>query len=129
MIFKSFFLEVHVIEGIAEVAGLVILRTICLALFLETGTTLRTGTTLATLRTLTTLRTILTRTTLATLRTLATLTTCGTLYVALGLRDEHTVRELVLAGLRVNLKQLHGNLVAFLDAGFLDGLQTFPVNL
>ena len=83
----------------------------------------------AMLRTWTALATLRTRTTLAALRTLATLTAGRTLHVALGLVDEHTMRELVFTGLRVNLKELHADLVAFLDASLLDGLQTLPVNL
>ena len=71
---------------------------------------------------------------LSALATLTTLTALGalaalTLLIALGLRDEHTVRQLVLAGLGVDLKQLHRNLVAFLQSGFLDGLETLPVDL
>ena len=77
-----------------------------------------------TLTTITTLRTL----TIAALTTLRTWTTL-TLYISLGLRDEHAVRELVLTSLRINLKQLHGNLVAFLQTSLFDGLQTLPVNL
>jgi hypothetical protein len=79
----------------------------------------RTGTALTTLRTLATLRT---GTALATLRTLATLTAGRTLHIALWLRNEHTVRELVLARLRINLKELHGDLVALLDASLFNSL-------
>ena len=65
------------------------------------------------------------RTTVATLATRTTLT----LYISLGLRHEHAMRELVLAGLRVYLHELNLNLVALLDAGFLYSLKAFPVYL
>ena len=38
------------------------------------------------------------------------------------------MRELELACLGIDVEQLHLNLVAFLDASFLYGLQTFPVD-
>ncbi len=71
-------------------------------------------------------------TTLTTLRAGATLTTLaagGTLLVALGLLNEHAVRQFVLARLGVNLQEFHLYVVTLLDAGFLDGLQALPVNL
>ena len=104
-------LEVHLVKSIREVLGLVVV----LVELLGALTVLGTGTTLATLRT---------RTTLTTLGTLATLTACRTLLIALGLVDEYTVRKLELTGLRINHQQLDGNLVALLDTGFLDSLQT-----
>ena len=74
----------------------------------------------------TTLMTVITTT--ATLTTLWTWTTL-TLYITLWLLHQHTVRELVLASLRINLHQLHLDLVAFLDTSFLNCLKTLPVNL
>src|SRR5574344_736440 len=50
------------------------------------------------------------------------------LYVVCGLLDEHTVGELVFAGLGVNLQKFHLNVVTFLDASLLDGLKAFPVD-
>ena len=92
---------------------------ILIILTLETlAVALRTRTTLTTLGTLT----------IAALTTLRTRTTL-TLHISLGLRDEHAVRELVLTSLGINLKQLHGNLVTFLQTSLFDGLQTLPVNL
>ena len=79
------------IEGVAKVLGLAVLCGITVLLVGLLGT----GTTLSTLR---------------------TLTACRTLLIAFGLLNEHTVRELVLTGLRVNLQQLHLDVVAFLDA-------------
>ena len=95
---------------------------------------LRTRTTLTmTLRALTMLATIratlTTVTALSALRTLAALTTGGTLYVTFWLLNQHAVGELVLTRLRVNLKELHLDLVALLDTSFLDSLETLPVNL
>jgi hypothetical protein len=95
---------------------------VCEARLTMVVVTLRTGTALTTVATLRTL------TTLATLGAVATRTTL-TLHITLGFGDEHTVRELILASLRVNLQELHGNLVALLQTSFLDSLQTLPVNL
>ena len=86
--------------------------------------TLRALTTLATIRT-----TLTTVTALSALRTLAALTTGGTLYVTFWLLNQHAVGELVLTRLRVNLKELHLDLVSLLDTCFLDSLETLPVNL
>ena len=63
--------------------------------------------------------------------TAVTLTTgtTRTLLVALGLVEQHTVRELVLTGLRIDLKQLDLDVVALLDASLLDGLQALPLDL
>ena len=77
------------------------------------------------------------RTTFAALGALSAFATFGTfatgtgrtLYVTLGLRNEDAVRELELAGLRVDFQELDGQLVAFLDAGFLNGLEALPVDL
>lgn len=74
----------------------------------------------------------LTLTTSLTARTtLATLTTgtALTLHVTLGLLHQHTVRELVLASLRIDLKELHLDVVALLDTSLLNGLQALPSNL
>ena len=95
---------------------------------------LRTRTTLTmTLRALTTLATIratlTTVTALSALRTLAALTTGGTLYVTFWLLNQHTVGELVLTRLRVNLKELNSNLVAFLKTCLFNSLKTLPVYL
>ena len=104
---------VVVIELVAEV-----LRSLSIVVVLEaTGTTLTTV--VATLATWTTLTTIATLTTWATL----------TLDIALGLVDEHTVRELVLTSLRINLEQFDLDLVTFLDASLLDRLETLPSDL
>ena len=90
---------------------------------------------LATLGALTAVATV---TTLATLWTVATLTTVGvltalptgrTLDITLGLLNKHTMRELVLTCLRVNLKEFHLNVVTLLDTSLFDGLKALPVNL
>ena len=78
--------------------------------FCEFVTALRTGTTL------TAIIALGTRTTLTTVWALTALTTCRTLLITLGLLNQHTVAELELTGLRVNLKQLHLNLVAFFQS-------------
>jgi hypothetical protein len=39
------------------------------------------------------------------------------------------MRELELTCLRVNLQQFNGDLVTFLQTGFLDSLKALPVNL
>ena len=74
----------------------------------------------------TTLMTIITTT--ATLTTLWTWTTL-TLLIALWLLHQHTVRKLVLTSLRINLHQLHLDLVAFLDASLFNCLKTLPIDL
>ena len=90
-------------------------------------------TTVATLTTITTVTTI--RTTVATIATLTTLwaltalTTGRTLNVVGWLLDQYTMRELVLTCLRIDLEQLHLDLVALLDTSLLDCLKTLPVNL
>ena len=90
-------------------------------------------TTVATLTTITTVTTI--RTTVATIATLTTLwaltalATGRTLNVVGWLLDQHTMRELVLTCLRIDLKQLHLDLVALLDASILNGLEALPVDL
>ena len=61
----------------------------------------------------------------AALTTLAARTT-RTLGVAFRLLLKHTMRQLVLAGLRVYLKEFHLDVVAFVNACFLDGLQALP---
>ena len=68
---------------------------------------------------------IMTRATLNTLWTWTTLT----LNITLWLFHQHTVRELVLASLRINLHQLHLDLVTFLDASLFNCLKTLPINL
>ena len=74
----------------------------------------------------TTFMTILTTTaTLTALRTWTTLT----LYITLWLLHQHTMRKFVLASLRINLHQLHLDLVAFLDASLFNCLKTLPINL
>ena len=94
-------------------------------------TVLTTVATLTAITTVTTIRATVTTVTitLRTLTTLATLTTSRTLYIVGGLLDQHTVRELVLAGLRINLKELHLDLVTFLDTSLLDSLKALPVDL
>ena len=82
-----------------------------------------------TLTTVSTIRTtIFAITTLWALTTLATLTG-RTLYITLGLLDKHAVRELVLTSLRIDLKELHLDLVTLLDTSLLDSLKALPVNL
>ena len=83
-------------------------------------------TTIATITTISTIRT--TVTTLTTLRALTTLTACGTLYIVGRLLNQNTMRQLVLACLRINFQQLHLNLVTFLDTSILNGLKTLPVD-
>jgi hypothetical protein len=70
-------------------------------------------------------------TAIAALTTFRTWTTLAlrTLNIIGWLLNQHTVRELELAGLLVDVNQLHVYRVAFLDAGFLNGLQALPVNL
>jgi hypothetical protein len=119
------FSEVHVVESIAEVLWLTIDSGVTIFVIAVMLVTLRTRA--ATVATVGSVLTGLTA--VATLWTLRALTTGRTLHVALGLWNEHTVRQLVLACLGVNLKQLHGELVALLDASLLNGLQTLPVDL
>ena len=76
---------------------------------------------LTTLATLTAIATG-TLTTLTSVATLRTLRTGGTLLVTLGLRDQHTVRELELTGLRVDVEQFHGDLVALFQTSLLNRL-------
>ena len=116
-------LEVHVVERVIEITGLVILVTL---LYVSVSGT---GATLTTLGAWTALSALRTGTTLTTLGTLTTLTACGTLLIVGRLLDEYTVRELVLACLRVNLKQLNLYLVAFLDTSRFNWLKALPVNL
>ena len=80
-------------------------------------------TTVATLGTVTTVATVtaFAAATLATLRTLRALAAL-TLLITLGFGNEHAVRQFILTGLRVDLEQLNGDLVTFLDASRLDGL-------
>ena len=97
-------------------------------------TVLTTVATLTAITTVTTIRATVTAVTitlwaLTALATLTTLTTSRTLYIVGGLLDQHTVRELVLAGLRINLKELHLDLVTFLDTSLLDSLKALPVDL
>ena len=74
----------------------------------------------------TTFMTIITTTaTLTALRTRTTLT----LYITLWLLHQYTMRKFVLASLRINLHQLHFDLVAFLDASLFNCLKTLPINL
>ena len=88
-----------------------------------------TGTTLASVTAITAVATLTSVTTFTTLRALTTLGTCRTLLITLGLLDEYTVRELELTSLRIDFEQLDGDLVTFLDASLLDGVETLPVNL
>ena len=90
-------LEVHVVERVIEITGLVILVTL---LYVSVSGT---GATLTTLGAWTALSALRTGTTLTSFGTLATLTACGTLHVVGGLFNQHSVREFVFAGLRVNL--------------------------
>ncbi len=74
----------------------------------------------------TTFMTIITTTaTLTTLRAWTTLT----LYITLWLLHQYTMRKFVLASLRINLHQLHLDLVAFLDTSLFNCLKTLPINL
>jgi hypothetical protein len=115
-----------VIERIAEVLGLLLVLLRSLLLILRTRTTL--STVAMTLTTVTTIGT--TVATISALRTLTTLTTTLLrLYIALGLLDEHTMREFVLARLRIDLKEFHLNMVTLLDTSLLDSLEALPVNL
>ena len=93
--------------------------------------TLWTLTALSTVTTVSALWTLTAVTALSALWTLTAFTTftCGTLHIALGLLNQHTVTQLVLAGLRVNLQQFYLNLVTLFDTCLLDGLQALPVNL
>ena len=60
--------------------------------------------------------------------TLAARTTL-TLLIPLWFGDEHTVRELVLTCLGIDLKELHLDLVTFLDTCILYLIETLPVDL
>ena len=114
------------IQSIAEVLRLLALSGVAIGLTLLL---LRTGTTLTTLRTRTTLATvtaIATITTLTTLRALTALATCRTLHIVGRLLNQHTVAELVLTSLRINLKELHLDMVTLLDTGLLDSLEALP---
>lgn len=71
-------------------------------------------------------------TVLATRTALATLTTTRTawaLSVALWLLFEHAVRQLVLTRLRINLQELHLDMVTLVDTSLLNSLETLPCNL
>ena len=93
-------------------------------------TTVATITTVTTVTTVATIRaTLTTVATLTTLRALTALTTGRTLYVVGRLLDQHTMRELVLTCLRIDLKQLHLDLVALLDTSVLNSLEALPVDL
>jgi hypothetical protein len=121
-----------VIECITEILRLLVLCGITInltLLLLGTGamlTTLWTRTTLAAVTALTSFTTV---TTLATLWTLTALTTGRSLYVVSRFLNQYTMRELVLTCLRINLKELHLNVVTLLDTSLLNGLKTLPVNL
>ena len=60
-----------------------------------------------------------------TLRSRATLT----FYITFRFRQKYTVRELILACLRVDFEQFDGNLVTFFQSCILDSLQALPVYL
>ena len=95
-------------------------------------TTLRPLTALTTVTTVTAITTLTTVTAFSTLRALTALSalaTGGTLHVTLGLLNQHTVRELVLTSLRVDLQQFHLDLVTLLDTSLLNGLKALPVDL
>ena len=64
----------------------------------------------------------------ATFRALAS-GTCRALYITFGLGQQHTAGEFEFPRLRVNLQELDGHLVTFLDASFFHGLEALPVNL
>ena len=124
------------VECVVEILRLMILSGIMVLLAKRVSqfltkliiTILRTLTTVSTVRTTVTTVTVTlsalrTLTTVATLWTLTALTTGGTLHVIGGLLNQHTVAQLVLTRLRVNLQKLHLNVVAFLDAGLFNRLQ------
>ena len=54
--------------------------------------------------------------------------TAFALYIALGLLEQDAAAQLELAGLGVNLQELHLQLVALLDASLFDGLKALPVD-
>jgi hypothetical protein len=120
-----------VVEGITEVLRsfvLILLRSLRGLLLMLLM--LRTGTTVAmTVTTVTAITTLATVATLTTLGALTALTTGRTLHIVGGLLNQHTMRELVLTSLRIDLEELHLDMVALLDASLLDGLEALPVDL
>ena len=104
------------IELIAEVAVLLLL---VVAVLIATG---------ATLTVLLAVVTILTARTALTVSVLAAWT-ARTLLITLGLVEKHAVRELVLTCLRIDLKELHLDVVTFFDASLLDSLEALPLDL
>lgn len=119
-------LEIIVVEGISESLRLVICQWIVILIVTMLSAARLTAVVASVVATL--VVAIATRTTLVVVATLAARTTLA-LLIALGLRDEHTVRELILARLGVDLHELHFDLVTLVDAGFLYGLQALPVDL
>ena len=116
-------LEIHVVKRVVEIlrlmiSGIMILVERLLLRLVAALTFLVTATTAA-------LISVATTTTVGTLRTRTALT----LYISLWFRDQHAVTELVLTGLRINLKEFHGDLVTFLQTSLLNSLQTLPVDL
>src|SRR5574344_86662 len=69
-------------------------------------------------------------TTVAAITTLRTRTALRTftLYVTFRFWHQHLVRQFIFTRLRINLKQLNLNLIAFLDTCLFNSLQTFPVD-
>ena len=53
-------------------------------------------------------------------------TTLLRLDITLWLLNQYTMRELVLTSLRINLKELHLDMVTLLDTGLLDSLEALP---
>ena len=120
--FFIFFLEVKIVENVREVLyRLWLLRSLLRLVVLMTRMTLLTLWARAALLTLTTLWTLSALTTLWA-------RAAFTLLVSLWLLDEHSVRELVLASLLVDVDKLHLNLVTLLDACLFNSLKALPVD-
>ena len=118
----SFFLEVEIVENIREILyWLWLLRSLLRLVVLMTRMTLLTLWARAAFLMLTTLWT---RAALTTLWARTTLT----FLISLWLLDEHSVRELVLACLLVDVDKLHLNLVTLLDACLFNSLKALPVD-
>ena len=99
------------VERVVEIAGFMVGQRVVIVVAVVVAT-LGTRTTFAS--------TLGTRTALTTLGTFATRAAL-TLLITFGFGNEHAVRQFILTGLRVDLEQLNGDLVTFLDASRLDG--------
>ncbi len=106
------------VERVVEVARLTVGQRVVVVVAVVTALT-----TVATLGTVTTVATVtaFAAATLATLRTLRALAALP-LLIPLRFGDEHTVRQFILTGLRVDLEQFDVDFIALLNACRLDRL-------